>query len=198
MSGAGSALRALADELRAERTVISAHVVDPDQRPALGLLVAAGPATDADPAAYATIVESVREGYLLHYGRPRLLDPPDRDLALLAGDYLYAKGLERLAALSDLASVRELSDLISLSAQLHAERDGEEREAALAQLWLGSAMAIGTGPSEAHEHAKDALRSSGSAQALHAATTRTAADAGLGPQLIEAADAVGFPRFHLG
>ena len=46
----------------------------------------------------------------------------DADLALLAGDYLYALGLERLAALGDLEAVRELSDLISLSAQLNDAR----------------------------------------------------------------------------
>ena len=37
------------------------------------------------------------EGYLLHFGRPRLLDTPDEDLRLLAGDYMYALGLSRLA-----------------------------------------------------------------------------------------------------
>ncbi len=50
-----------------------------------------------------------------------MVDGADDDLALLAGDYLYARGLERLAALGDLEAVRELSDLISLVAQLHAE-----------------------------------------------------------------------------
>src|SRR5918994_486410 len=57
----------------------------------------------------------------------------DRDLALLAGDYLYARGLERLAALEDLEAVRELSDLISLSAQIHAQGDGDSVADAL---WL--------------------------------------------------------------
>ncbi len=47
------------------------------------------------------MVEAVREGYLLHYGEPRLLAGHDADLALLAGDYLYALGIERLAALGD-------------------------------------------------------------------------------------------------
>ena len=56
----------------------------------------------------------------------------DADLALLAGDYLYARGLERLAALGDLEAIRELSDLISLSAQLHARGAARARDAALA------------------------------------------------------------------
>ena len=33
----------------------------------------------------------------MHYGRPRLFAPPDRDNALLLGDYLYAHGLVRVA-----------------------------------------------------------------------------------------------------
>jgi hypothetical protein len=192
-----AALLELAAELRAEESVISDHVVDPEDGPALGLLAAAGPAAAADPGAYAMIVESVREGYLLHYGTPRLLAPPEEDLALLAGDYLYAKGLERLAALGDLAAVRELSDLISLSAQLQAAEPGKA-EAAAGRLWLGSVVAIACGSTAAHEAAKDELRRSGDAQALHAPTARTAAEAGLDRQLIEAAEAVGFPRFHLG
>ena len=72
------------------------------------------------------MVEAVREGYLLHYGEPRLLAGHDADLALLAGDYLYALGLERLAALGDDPAVAVLADLISDCAQLHAEgRDDE-------------------------------------------------------------------------
>ena len=38
------------------------------------------------------MVEAVREGYLLHYGEPRVLAGHDSDLAVLAGDYLYALG----------------------------------------------------------------------------------------------------------
>lgn len=198
MRDPSAALVGLAGELRAEESVISGHVIDPEGRAALGALAASGPAAAADPPAYAMIVESVREGYLLHYGTPRLLAPPDDDLALLAGDYLYAKGLERLAALGDLAAVRELSDLISLSAQLNVGEPGQDDGSAVGQLWLGSAVAIAAGPTAAHEGAKDALRRSGDAQALHACTSRTAVEAGLGRQLIEAAEAVGFPRFHLG
>ncbi len=49
--------------------------------------------------------------------------PDDPDLALLAGDRLYALGLERLAALGDLDAVAELADVIALCAQAHAEGD---------------------------------------------------------------------------
>ena len=66
------------------------------------------------------MVEAVREGYLLHYGEPRLLAGHDADLALLAGDYLYALGIERLAALGDAEAVAVLAELIGRCAQLHS------------------------------------------------------------------------------
>src|ERR671910_2281737 len=131
-----NALGALTERLRAEESVISPHVRDADAVPAFGLLVAAGPRASAAPGEYALVVESIREGYLLHYADPRVVVGADRDLALLAGDYLYARGLERLAALEDLEAVRELSDLISLSAQAHAEANGGDLAEAL---WLASA-----------------------------------------------------------
>src|SRR6187200_3775614 len=120
----GDALRALADQLRSENTPISPHVVDPAEPPTLGELAASGPGAVAAPAEYALVVEAVREGYLLHYGEPRLLAGHDSDLALLAGDYLYALGLNRLATLGDTRAITLLSDLISECARLHAEGEG--------------------------------------------------------------------------
>ncbi|HWB69059.1 MAG TPA: hypothetical protein VG518_03705 [Solirubrobacterales bacterium] len=151
------ALLALAARLRAEDTPISPHVVEPEAPGELGLRVAAGRRAASDPGEYALVVEAVREGYLLHYGEPRLLRGHDADLALLAGDYLYALGIERLAALGDTDAVRELADLISISAQLHAEG----REDAVEELWLASVDSLGQGPSESHEAAKRALRGAG-------------------------------------
>ena len=87
---------------------------------------------------YAWVIESVREGYLLHYGTPRLLAGHDSDLALLAGDYLYALGIERLARLGDASAVKKLADLISLSAQLHTE----DRIDQLPDLWQKIAIEI--------------------------------------------------------
>jgi hypothetical protein len=125
------ALRLLAAQLREEGTPISPHVVEGAARPRLGELAAAGPRTAAAPGEYAFVVEAVREGYLLHYGEPRLLAGHDPDLALLAGDYLYALGLDRLAQLGDTDAVAILAELISRCAQLHTEgRDGE-----VEQLW---------------------------------------------------------------
>lgn len=133
------ALLALAARLREEATPISPHVVEPDQRPVFGLLAALGPRSAAAPGEYSFVVEAVREGYLLHYGESRLLRGHDENLALLAGDYLYALGLERLAALGDAEAVAVLADLISDCAQLHSE----ERAAEASGLWRNAALAVG-------------------------------------------------------
>jgi len=133
-----TALLALAAQLREEDTPISPHVVDPTEVPVFGPLAAAGPRAAAAPTEYALVVEAVREGYLLHYGKPRLLVGHDPDLALLAGDYLYALGIERLAALGDTQAVHQLADLISTCAQLHTEGREDDVPAA----WEKSIQAI--------------------------------------------------------
>jgi hypothetical protein len=135
------ALERLAAILRDEDTEISAHIRGPGEAPELGLIAAAGPGTAAAPGEYALIVETVREGYLLHYGEPRVVTGAGDDLSLLAGDYLYALGLERLAALGDLGSVRELSDLISACAAAHAGGDAEGAE----ERWRRAVAAIAAG-----------------------------------------------------
>jgi hypothetical protein len=78
------------------------------------------------PEPFALGVETIYEGYLAHYGRPRLFAPRDDDTALLLGDYLYAHGLVRISELGDVDAVRELAELISRCAYLRAEgRDGD-------------------------------------------------------------------------
>ena len=84
------------------------------------------------------VLEAVYEGYLLHYGEPRLFEGMDEDLRLLAGDALYALGLARLAESGDLPAVAELAELISNSARAHAEGRGTEAEA----LWDASASVL--------------------------------------------------------
>jgi hypothetical protein len=86
-------------------------------------------------------LETVYEGYLAHYGRPRLFEPPDHDTALLLGDYLYAHGLVRIAASGDVDAVRELAELISLCAHLRAE--GVDGDGAA---WAATAERLGTHP----------------------------------------------------
>lgn len=138
MSDPAAALRDLAAQLREEETPISPHVVEPAGQPALGLLVAAGSRAARDPGEYALVVEAVHEGYLLHYGEPRLLAGHDSDLGLLAGDYLYALGLDRLAALGDARAVGTLSELIATCARLHADGD----PGAIPDLWQEAAREI--------------------------------------------------------
>jgi hypothetical protein len=138
MSDPTAVLQVLAVQLREEDTPISPHVVDPTEEPVFGPLAAAGPRATAARTEYAFVVEAVREGYLLHYGEPRLLAGHDADLALLAGDYLYALGIERLAALGDTEAVHVLADLISACAQLHTEDRADE----VAIAWAESIQAI--------------------------------------------------------
>lgn len=190
------ALHILAEELAGEGPVIAPHVAESDAQPALGLLVATGPRCAAQPAEYATLVESVREGYLLHYGEPRLLPALEPDLKLLIGDHLYARGIARLAALDDPSAVAELSDLISLVAQIDASPGHDPMTAEAA--WLATAVAIGCGPTEAHELGKQRLRSAGDARPLWKATAEAAAGAGIADRLTKAADAVAFSPSSLG
>lgn len=138
-----NALQTLADQLREEDTPISPHVIDPAEPSQLGELAASGPAASAAPAEYALVIEAIREGYLLHYEEPRLLAGHDPDLALLAGDYLYALGLDRLATLGDTPAVAILSDLITTCSRLQAEGN----PAPIPGLWQTAAEQIAAGPS---------------------------------------------------
>jgi hypothetical protein len=91
------------------------------------------------PARFALGLESIYEGYLLHYGRPRLFAPGDSDTAILLGDYLYAHGLVRVAAHGEVAVVADLAALISRCAQLRAEGlDGD------GAAWAGTVASLGT------------------------------------------------------
>ncbi|HET7426438.1 MAG TPA: hypothetical protein VFJ50_05325 [Gemmatimonadales bacterium] len=84
-------------------------------------------------------MEAVYEGFLLHYREPRAFDGAmEHDLRLLAGDAMYALGLERLAQTGDLEAVAELADLISLCAQAEAEG----RPEAIEPLWEATLAAL--------------------------------------------------------
>jgi hypothetical protein len=83
--------------------------------------------------------EAVYEGFVMHYREPRSFSPEmDPDLRLLAGDSLYAIGLERLADHGDLTAVAELADLISGCARAHAEGRPSDAES----LWESSVEAL--------------------------------------------------------
>ena len=102
------------------------------------------------PPEHALGVETIYEGYLVHYARPRLFAPADRDTALLLGDYLYAHGLVRIAEGGDVAAVHDLAELISLCAQARA--DGLDGDGAA---WAATAALLGSGELE---EARAALR----------------------------------------
>ena len=80
------------------------------------------------------------EGY--SYGVDSVAISPD-SLQLLAGDALYALGLERVARAGDVAAIVELSDLISLCAWAHSTG----RQELAADAWRASVAALaGRGP----------------------------------------------------
>jgi len=184
------ALADLAAELREEGPVVADHVAEADAAPAIGMLVAAGRRCAGAPGAYATVVELVREGYLCHYREPRLLAQLEPDLRLLVGDHLYARGIERLARLGDLLAVNELSDLISIVAQLDAAGDSDPDAPEIA--WLAAAVAIAAGPAPGHDGAKETLRGTGDAGSLWTVAREHAERAGLSEPLSTASKAVGF------
>jgi hypothetical protein len=129
-------------------------------------LAAAGPRAAGARAEYELLIEAIYEGYLLHYGTPRVARTSDRDLGLLAGDRLYALGLARLVALGDIAAVVELADTITLSALAQGADTPELADA----VWTAGARAIGWGSSEVHRHAKE-LVLAGSQEAVEAMRT---------------------------
>ena len=93
-----------------------------------------------DDDRFALGVETIYEGYLLHYGRSRLFAPPDADVALLLGDALLAHGLVRVAATGSVAAVSDLAELLSLCAQ--AQADGLDGDGAA---WAATCALLGRG-----------------------------------------------------
>ena len=87
---------------------------------------------------FARGLETIYEGYLVHYGRPRLHEPQDGDAALVLGDYFYAQGLARIASLGDVDAVADLAELISLCAQGRADGRPGDGEA-----WAATAALLG-------------------------------------------------------
>jgi hypothetical protein len=135
------------------------------------------------PAGHALGLETIYEGYLVHYGHARLFAPTDADTALLLGDYLYAHGLVRIAATGDVAAVADLAELISLCAQARAEgRNGD------GAAWAATAACLGVGDLTS---ARNALRVGRDAGLLEAAARAAAGDAAVDHALAAHARLVG-------
>ena len=92
---------------------------------------------------FAVGLETIYEGYLLHYGKPRVFQAVDRDTRILLGDYLYAHGLVRIADLGEVDAVGALAELLSLCAHLRAEQLPGDGEA-----WAATVSLLGTGAPE--------------------------------------------------
>ena len=122
---------------------------------------------------YALGLETIYEGYLVHYGRPRLFESADEDTALLLGDYLYAHGLVRIAEVGSVEAVADLAELISLCSQLRADSAPGDGAA-----WAASAALLGAGEVD---DARATLRDHGDAGPLTAL-----AEAHAGPALEQA------------
>jgi hypothetical protein len=89
---------------------------------------------------YTLGLETIYEGYLVHFGRPRLFRALREDEALLLGDYLYAHGLVRIASLGEVDAIAALADLIARCAYLRAEDRPGDGEA-----WAATAESLGGG-----------------------------------------------------
>ncbi|MHB1539622.1 MAG: hypothetical protein ACYCYN_14195, partial [Solirubrobacteraceae bacterium] len=166
-AGRACALTRLRDVLREQGGLVASLLLSEGasaRASAPARLAARGPRASADRSEYELLMEAIYEGYLLHYGAPRLLDRRlEDDLALLAGDQLYALGLARLVRLGDLPAVSELADVITLCALAHGDSEPELAGA----VWEAGARAIGWGARPEHARAKELARA-GSPDALTA------------------------------
>ncbi len=96
-----SSAEVIAAEARDESPLWADALRDaPEWEPVFGDLV---------PERFSLGLETVYEAYLVHYGRPRLFDPPGADEAVLLGDYLYAHGLVRISAAGGVDAVAAMA-----------------------------------------------------------------------------------------
>jgi hypothetical protein len=117
---------------------------------------------------FALGIETIYEGYLLHYGRPRLFGPADDDIALLLGDALLAHGLVRIAETGSTTAVGDVAALLSLCAQARA--DGLDGDGAA---WAATAALLGRG---GLDEVRSALREERDPGPLERLARRTAGD----------------------
>lgn len=131
--------RTIADEAAAESSLWGAALLPAAERDEHPVFSSLG------SERFALAIESIYEGYLLHYGCPRLFRPEQPDTGVLLGDYLYAHGLVRLATFGDVEAVADLAELISLCTQLRAEGDGAGGGRLDGAAWAATAALLGDG-----------------------------------------------------
>ena len=117
---------------------------------------------------YALGIETIYEGYLLHYARPRLFAPEDGDTALLLGDYLYAHGLVRIEQVGTVDAVNDLAELIALCAYLQADSVAGD-----GAVWAATSALLGR---RALDAGRDSLRLDNDPKPLERLARATAGD----------------------
>jgi hypothetical protein len=128
-------------------------------------------------------IETIYEGYLVHYGRSRLFSQTDPNLALLLGDRLYARGLVHVSESGSVAVVADLATLLELCARLQAERKAGD-----GALWAAAVARLGEG---GLSDAGNALLRSGEQEPLLRMARETA-----GRELVERALAIHAEQFR--
>lgn len=101
---------------------------------------------------YAVAVELIYEGYLFHYRTSRVCaDGADecRENALLAGDFLYARGLRLVSARGDAAAVGVLARLMAACSYLRSVRASFAADDALWAFAVGGLAALRRGSTAA-------------------------------------------------
>ncbi len=166
----------IAEAAAAESPLWNAALRPPEQRELLPVF------SSLTAARFALAVETIYEGYLLHYGKPRLFEPLDADIAVLLGDYLYAHGLVHLAELRDVDAVSDLAELISVCTQLRAEPPENGVELADGLAWAATASVLGHGNGRL-EHARSALRLEGDSSQLDSLVREAVSAGALGQAL---------------
>lgn len=100
---------------------------------------------------YLTAIELIYEGYLFHYRESRVSDlaASEHETALLAGDFLYARGLRLIAARGDVDTVDLLARLMAACSYLRSVGAPFSADDALWAYTVGGIVALRHGTSSA-------------------------------------------------
>ena len=176
--GAAALWDTLAGEAEAESALWAAALRPADERERVAVFSALA------EERFAFGLEAVYEGYLAHYGRPRLFSASSADEALLLGDYLYAHGLVGIASLGEPVAVANLAELLALCARLRG--DGLPGDGAA---WAATAALLGRRDGRLEE-ARAALGEAGDSGPLVRLAADEAGDERLARALVLHADRV--------